>query len=140
MTSGGEETGYSLTGHPWCWVVDPNDGTSDFLKGLKGSAISVGLLRDHVPVLGVVYAPVTVEGFTDCIAWAEGERTLLRNGQASKATLITKALSQEAQVMVSSAAVHKPELNKELCAPCRFVAMPSIAYRRTKDVALVVQI
>ena len=54
----GEETGYSLTGAPFCWVVDPNDGTADFLKGFKGSAISVGLLENAQPVLGVVYAPV----------------------------------------------------------------------------------
>jgi myo-inositol-1(or 4)-monophosphatase len=31
----GEETGHRLTGHPWCWVVDPNDGTTDFLNGLS---------------------------------------------------------------------------------------------------------
>lgn len=29
----GEETGHSLTGQARCWVEDPNDGTSDFLKG-----------------------------------------------------------------------------------------------------------
>ena len=65
----GEETGHTLTGHRWCWVVDPNDGTSDFLKGRKGSAISVGLLRDALPVLGIVYAPVTEDRGADCIAW-----------------------------------------------------------------------
>lgn len=27
----GEETGHVLTGHSWCWVIDPNDGTRDFL-------------------------------------------------------------------------------------------------------------
>lgn len=37
----GEETGHVLSGYPFCWVVDPNDGTSDFLRGLAGSAISV---------------------------------------------------------------------------------------------------
>ncbi len=41
----GEETGSSLAGHEYCWVVDPNDGTSDFLQGHKGSAVSVGLLE-----------------------------------------------------------------------------------------------
>lgn len=30
----GEKTGHLLTGNPFCWVVDPNDGTSDFLRGL----------------------------------------------------------------------------------------------------------
>ena len=32
----GEETGHILTGYLFCWVVDPNAGTSDFLRGLKG--------------------------------------------------------------------------------------------------------
>lgn len=41
----GKEAGHILTGNAWCWVVDPNDGTSDFLNCLKGSAISVGLLH-----------------------------------------------------------------------------------------------
>ncbi|WP_338053637.1 inositol monophosphatase family protein [Metapseudomonas resinovorans] len=48
----GEETGLSFTEAEFCWVVDPNDGTSDFLQGRRGSAISVGLLRNAVPVLG----------------------------------------------------------------------------------------
>ncbi|WP_348530034.1 inositol monophosphatase family protein [Pseudomonas sp. BN606] len=50
--------------------MDPNDGTRDFLQGHLGSAISVGLLRECVPVLGVVFAPLTAHG-TDCMAWAE---------------------------------------------------------------------
>ncbi|WP_304639659.1 inositol monophosphatase family protein, partial [Pseudomonas sp.] len=46
----GEETGSQLDGEEHCWVVDPHDGTADFLKGLKGSAISVGLLCRSKPV------------------------------------------------------------------------------------------
>ncbi|WP_323566597.1 MULTISPECIES: inositol monophosphatase family protein [unclassified Pseudomonas] len=55
----GEETGHVLTGNSLCWVVDPNDGTSDFLRGFAGSAVSVGLLQGNMPVLGVVHAPFT---------------------------------------------------------------------------------
>ncbi|MGO4102036.1 inositol monophosphatase family protein [Pseudomonas sp. TAF7] len=131
----GEETGNSLTGHPWCWVVDPNDGTSDFLKGLKGSALSVGLLHDRIPVLGVVYAPVTVGGVPDCIAWAEGLPNVLRNGHPVTAKLSAKTLSSDTLVMVSSAAKNKPAINRELCAPSDFVAMPSIAYRLARVAA-----
>lgn len=131
----GEETGHSLAGHPWCWVVDPNDGTCDFLKGLKGSAISVGLLHKHIPVLGVVYAPVTVEGSPDCIAWSEGLPDLLRNGQPVTSKLSGLALSSSSYVMVSAAAILKPEINCELCTPSSFVAMPSIAYRLAKVAA-----
>jgi len=125
----GEETGHLLTGHAWCWVVDPNDGTSDFLKGLKGSAISVGLLHKTIPVLGVVFAPVTPEGLPDCIGWAEGAPHLIRNGQSVDFSLANKKLSSDSVIMVSSAAVNKAELNRELCTPANFHAMPSIAYR-----------
>lgn len=131
----GEETGHRLKGHAWCWVVDPNDGTSDFLKGLKGSAVSVGLLHDTIPVLGVVYAPVTSDGLPDCIGWAEGCPHLIRNGQSVDVDLADKKLSSDSTIMVSAAAVNKPKINQELCAPGRFHAMPSIAYRLARVAA-----
>ncbi|MFZ6049771.1 inositol monophosphatase family protein [Pseudomonas sp. CR3202] len=131
----GEETGHILTGHPWCWVIDPNDGTSDFLKGRKGSAIAVGLLRDALPVLGVVHAPVTSDRGADCIAWAEGLPHLLRNGQPVVNDLRQQRLSDLAVVMVSAAAETKPQVNAELCAPAQFHAMPSIAYRLARVAA-----
>ena len=131
----GEETGHRLTGHPWCWVVDPNDGTADFLRGLKGSALSIGLLYEHTPVLGVVFAPVTVEGRPDCIAWAEGLESVIRNGQAVPRKLLARTLSMEEAVMVSAAARCRPEINAELCKPAGFIPMPSIAYRLAKVAA-----
>lgn len=131
----GEETGHTLTGAEHCWVVDPNDGTSDFLKGHKGSAVSVGLLRHAVPVLGVVCAPVTEDRGADCIAWAEGLSTILRNGHEVAWRLNDQGLERGSKVMVSVAAVTKPEMNAELCAPADFVAMPSIAYRLARVAA-----
>jgi myo-inositol-1(or 4)-monophosphatase len=131
----GEETGHRLTGQSFCWVVDPNDGTCDFLKGLKGSALSVGLLCDHTPVLGVVFAPITVEGVPDCIAWAEGLNAVMRNGKPVTTKLNSEALSSGAYVMVSSSALKKPGINAELCSPCSYIAMPSIAYRLAKVAA-----
>ncbi|VVQ10131.1 hypothetical protein PS928_03585 [Pseudomonas fluorescens] len=131
----GEETGHALSGHNYCWVVDPNDGTSDFLKGLKGSAISVGLLCSNQPVLGVVHAPVTPNGTPDCIAWAEGLDHLLRNRERIVVDLSTQRLSEKSSVMVSAAADSKPEINRQLCAPAEFHAMPSIAYRLARVAA-----
>ena len=131
----GEETGHVLTGNEWCWVVDPNDGTSDFLKGLKGSAVSVGLLHNDQPVLGVVYAPVTPDGSPDVIAWAEGMDHLLRNGSVVEVDLSLQRLAVGSMVMVSAAAGNKPQTNRELCAPADFHPMPSIAYRLAKVAA-----
>lgn len=125
----GEETGSQLTGAKHCWVVDPNDGTADFLKGHKGSAISVGLLEDSEPVLGVVYAPVLESANGDCISWAKGSAALLRNGKPVTAKLSQQEWNESSKVLVSTAATGKPELNSELCRPANFVAMPSIAYR-----------
>lgn len=131
----GEETGHVLSGNAFCWVVDPNDGTSDFLKGLKGSAISVGLLHENQPVLGVVHAPVTPSGISDCIAWAAGMDHLLRNGDRVVVDLSDQKLDETSTVMVSAAAISKPEINSELCAPAAFYPMPSIAYRLAKVAA-----
>ena len=131
----GEETGSRLTGHAFCWVVDPNDGTSDFLQGRRGSAISVGLLHNAVPVLGVVYAPVTNDRGADCISWAKGLRGVLRNGQILGDRLDHLDLEPCSTVLVSTAASDKPELNAELCAPAKFIPMPSIAYRLARVAA-----
>lgn len=39
------------------WVVDPLDGTTNFLRGFPVVGVSVGLLEDGLPVVGVVAAP-----------------------------------------------------------------------------------
>lgn len=131
----GEETGHRLTGAEFCWVVDPNDGTSDFLQGLRGSAVSVGLLRNAMPVLGVVYAPVPPGRGPDCISWARGLGGVMRDGRLTFNRLDRLDLEAGSKVLVSAAAASKPELNAELCAPADFIPMPSIAYRLARVAA-----
>jgi myo-inositol-1(or 4)-monophosphatase len=46
------------------WVVDPIDGTKEFIKGLPEFAVSVGLVEKGRVILGVVYNPATEEMFT----------------------------------------------------------------------------
>lgn len=46
-----------------CWVLDPLDGTVNFLSGIPCFAISVALLQRGSPVLGVVYDPGRDEMF-----------------------------------------------------------------------------
>jgi len=48
------------------WIVDPLDGTSNFLHGLPHFAISIALERDAEIVAGVIYDPLRDETF-----WAE---------------------------------------------------------------------
>jgi myo-inositol-1(or 4)-monophosphatase len=37
------------------WVIDPLDGTTNFIHGLPPFSVSIGLIKDREPVLGVVY-------------------------------------------------------------------------------------
>ena len=40
------------------WLVDPLDGTREFVKRNGEFTVNIALIEDHAPVLGVVYAPV----------------------------------------------------------------------------------
>jgi 3'(2'), 5'-bisphosphate nucleotidase len=42
---------------PRVWFVDPLDGTEDFVAGRPDYAVMIGLVKDGVPALGVVYSP-----------------------------------------------------------------------------------
>jgi myo-inositol-1(or 4)-monophosphatase len=58
------------------WVVDPIDGTRDYLRGRSGWAVSVALVEDRVPVIGVLAAPARGEHWT-----AERGKGARRNGE-----------------------------------------------------------
>ncbi len=49
--------------HRRVWMVDPIDGTNAFLRHVAEWTVSVALVEDGVPVLGVVFNPATQEFF-----------------------------------------------------------------------------
>ena len=125
----GEEAGVlAAEANGFCWVVDPHDGTRAFLEGRRGSAISVGLLRQGVPVLGVVYAPTSPDRGPDMIAWAEGS-PITRNGAPVRVDLSHRDLTAGDVVFLNHGAGQRPVWNSVACAPARFMPLPSIAYR-----------
>ena len=61
----------------YTWVIDPIDGTSNFIRGLGLSVISVGLLKHGKPHMGVIYFPYRDEMYTaeeGCGAFLNGKR------------------------------------------------------------------
>ena len=46
---------------PFFWLIDPLDGTKDFLARNDEFTINVGLIKNNSPILGVVYAPALSE-------------------------------------------------------------------------------
>ncbi len=43
------------------WIVDPLDGTKEFIKGIPEFAVAIALVEDGIPVLGVTYNPIKRE-------------------------------------------------------------------------------
>jgi myo-inositol-1(or 4)-monophosphatase len=58
------------------WLVDPLDGTANFLHGFDAVGVSIGLIENGEPVAGVVYAPI----LDRCFAAARG-RGAFRDGR-----------------------------------------------------------
>ena len=128
----GEETGRGTAGRSadgHLWLVDPNDGTKSYTRGMRGSAVSIALLRHGVPVLGVVYAFAAPDDAGDLFAWAEGCGPIRRNGKPVENSLGTGRLARTAVVIVSQHGDHNAPANLAAVAPARFRTMPSIAYR-----------
>lgn len=124
----GEELGTFQQDPDLWWVVDPNDGTAPFLKGMRGNAVSIALVREAVPVLGVIYAPTFPDDRGDLLTWAEG-RPVERNGVAASAPTWPSQLDKDQVVLLSQGADAKPAANLRCCSPARFRSVPSAAYR-----------
>jgi myo-inositol-1(or 4)-monophosphatase len=60
----GEEFGDERPDATYVWVLDPIDGTKSFIAGLPAWGTLIGLLKDGVPVYGMMHQPFIGERFT----------------------------------------------------------------------------
>jgi myo-inositol-1(or 4)-monophosphatase len=61
-----EEGEHKAPNKEYCWVVDPLDGTTNFVHGMPYFCISVALTHLGNPVIGAVYNPILDEFFYAC--------------------------------------------------------------------------
>ncbi len=83
-----EESGFRQKG-PLTWVIDPIDGTANFVRGINHWCISIGLLEGESPLLGLLLDPIANELFS-----AEIGRGAFMNGspiRVSGETDLTRA-------------------------------------------------
>ena len=59
-----EEIGEINNDESFKWIIDPIDGTSNFLHGIPHFAISIGLEHDKEIICGIIYDPIKDEMFT----------------------------------------------------------------------------
>jgi len=85
-----EEKTKTVIHETYNWVIDPIDGTTNFIHGLYPHAISVALLEDNKPILGVVYEI----GRNECFYTWKGAASYCNGNQihVSQNKSITKSL------------------------------------------------
>ena len=105
------------------WVVDPLDGTREFVDGLPEWCVSIGLVEDGRAVAGGIHNPATGQRVLGSL-----ETGVTLNGQPAKVRPLTslKGIS----VLASRTEVKKGQWDRfRGSAPFTFVAMGSVAYK-----------
>ena len=74
-----KESDESALDHEYCFIIDPIDGTANFVHDLHTSAISVGVYSYRKPLFGAIYNPYQNELFT-----AESGKGAYMNGSCIK--------------------------------------------------------
>jgi myo-inositol-1(or 4)-monophosphatase len=108
------------------WIVDPVDGTSDFIGGGDAFCVSIGFVLNRRAVLGVVYNPVRDELFAGC--------------EASPVTLNNEPVrvSEVADLRSARLSVSRKEWTRgleKLATSLPIVPMASVAYKLARVAA-----
>ena len=101
----GEEFGADNAGAELCWVLDPIDGTRAFITGRPAFGTLIALLRDGVPILGVIDQPVTGERWIG----AAGRKTQFRGPLGGRAGCRPCARLDQAELSLTSPEVFTPD-------------------------------
>ena len=80
-----EESGETVSGSDFCWVIDPIDGTTNFAHGFPFYCVSIGVLVKGNVAIGVVYDPSNDEMFV-----AEDGKGTFLNGKAIHVSNVNK--------------------------------------------------
>jgi myo-inositol-1(or 4)-monophosphatase len=78
-------------GDVYNWVIDPLDGTTNFIHGAPPVAVSIALVENNIPVVGVIYEIWLKEAFyawKDSKAFLNGNEIRVSNTQDIKESLI----------------------------------------------------
>ncbi len=105
------------------WLVDPLDGTKEFINRNGEFTVNIALIKDHKPVLGIVYVPVT-----DICYFAARDHGAWRQDNNEPATTIeVRQPAAEPAVIVSSRSHANPELASQLnkLGPHELISMGS---------------
>lgn len=90
------------------WIVDPLDGTCNYVHGLPAYAVSIALTRDSQVIAGVVYDPVAQE----CFAAEQGQGTTLNGARVRVSTCQTLGQALVASSFPAQVERDSPEIQR----------------------------
>ncbi len=103
------------------WIVDPIDGTREFIEGIPEWCVSIGLIEDETPVAGGIHNPATGERITGALGVGV---TYVGPNDALGATTL-----DEASVGASRSEMRRGEWDRFKGSSFTIVPMGSVAYK-----------
>lgn len=85
-----------------CWMVDPLDGTKEFVKRNGEFTVNIAFIEDSKPIFGVIYVPATKELFVGDVEQQKSSKVLI----ADSFDFISELFSEEYLI--------EPKINQEL--------------------------
>jgi 3'(2'), 5'-bisphosphate nucleotidase len=91
------------------WMVDPLDGTKDFIRGEDGFSTMIGLVVGDRPMLGVVYQPIGDRLYCAVVPEAGGEGAFLRSAGGPPRRLQVSDVSEVERIRMVASKSHRDE-------------------------------
>jgi len=85
------------------WLVDPVDGTKEFIKRNGEFTVNIGLIRDGIPVLGVVLAPARG------VLWSGTGATAFKEDAQGRRSIACRPIPSLGAVVMTSRSHREPE-------------------------------
>jgi 3'(2'), 5'-bisphosphate nucleotidase len=92
------------------WLVDPLDGTKEFINRNGEFTVNIALIRDHQPVLGVVHVPVTDTSYFGAVGTGAWRQTGTREADV----ITVRRPAAGTAVIVGSRSHANPDLSRQL--------------------------
>ncbi len=84
-----------------CWIVDPLDGTKEFIKKNGEFTVNIALVEDGNPVLGVIYVPVSKELYFTSEDGKTSKKIIVSSEEISVDEILEKAKTIKPSAIIS---------------------------------------
>ena len=102
----------SRLGKERVWIVDPLDGTREFVRGIPEFCVSIGFAENGRPVAGGIYNPATQETFLGAV-----DTGVLYNGQPARPS--QRTILDGALILASRSEVKRGEWSSSRMVPSK---------------------